>query len=150
MATDQDSQTSHRALRLIKSRNAIQQKYLQQLHTTPGVKMVIPVELQDREITGQDGLLHFAAMLLQRSNLTFNDVSSSRKMPTKSAFEGGAQAGRGQLYPELDFEAMRPKVFPVGLSVEVYGLSKTPQYNGAVGVVRSYDEKTERYFDLLY
>lgn len=81
---------------------------------------------------------HFASMLL--SDATTVSVFSRYGEDPASASYGG----RGPLYPELSAEA-EPKVFPPGLSVLVHGLSKMPQYNGAMGVVRSYDETTNRY-----
>ncbi len=88
---------------------------------------------QDRTGITNCLLDHFAGMLMQ-------DVG---KKQTFSRHVAGEYGGRGPLYPELDQEAV-PKVFPLGLTVEVHGLGKTPQYNGALGIIRSYDEKTER------
>lgn len=51
----------------------------------------------------------------------------------------------GLLYPELQFQkGGAGKVMPIGLSVEVFGLAKTPQYNGCTGVIQSWDEKLGR------
>ncbi|CAD7952663.1 unnamed protein product [Amoebophrya sp. A120] len=47
------------------------------------------------------------------------------------------------VYPEL--MEQDDEVFPVGLSVEIFGLAKTPQYNGVIGTVKSYDAQTMRY-----
>ena len=60
----------------------------------------------------------------------------------------GEEGARTKLYPELeaDLLAMEGKEFPNGMQVEVHGLAKMPRYNGAWGVIRSYDEVTERYW----
>lgn len=124
-----------RALRLIRSRGQIQRKYLATLHQLPGVRNVVEIELQDREVTGIEGLAQFASMLMEEPS----DVQTFSRYG-----EGVNFGGRGPLYPELAMDS-QPKVFPIGLTVEVFGLGKTPQYNGALGEIRSYDEKTERY-----
>ncbi|CAD7943020.1 unnamed protein product [Amoebophrya sp. A25] len=122
-----------RALSLINARNQIQKKYLAMLEQIPMVKHVVKVELQDREITGLQGLAVFASMLMR---------GPASELQTFTRFADDPYGGRKNLYPELD---ATEKIFPIGLTVEVFGLGKTPQYNGASGVIRSYDETTQRY-----
>ena len=51
-----DAEGDSRAHRLLRSRNKIQRKYLDVLRKMPQIRKVIPIELQDREITGLAGL----------------------------------------------------------------------------------------------
>ena len=59
-----DDSESWKALRLVLSQNKIQVKYLWELKWIHHVKHVIEIQKQDREITGIEGLQHFASMLL--------------------------------------------------------------------------------------
>eukprot|EP00392_Amoebophrya_sp_AT5.2_P002091 g2096.t1 len=112
------------------------QKYVNMLEQVPGVKCIVRVELQEREITGNAGLGHFAALLL--------NGSPAQHVQTFTRLESEPNQGRGILYPELQEDPSK-KIFPIGLTVEVFGLGKTPQYNGVLGTVKSYDEQTQRY-----
>jgi len=79
---------------------------------------------------------HFAALLL--------NGSPAQHVQTFTRLESEPNQGRGILYPELQEDPSK-KIFPIGLTVEVFGLGKTPQYNGVLGTVKSYDEQTQRY-----
>ena len=83
-------------------------------------------------MTGRAALAHFADMLLNQ-----NGGSAAA-----AAARVEADGAKAELYPELT-AAMKAKqsakVLPAGLQVEVFGLAKQQQFNGAIGVIQSYD-----------
>eukprot|EP00397_Hematodinium_sp_SG-2012_P029178 GEMP01030800.1.p1 GENE.GEMP01030800.1~~GEMP01030800.1.p1 ORF type:complete len:493 (+),score=62.12 GEMP01030800.1:74-1552(+) len=102
---------------LMKSRRLIQEKYLHVLHALD--VPVVEVPLQENEVTGVSALRDFSTFITQATVGPAHDYNGTHNRPRIESLTEHA-------------------------TVEIHGLSKE-EYNGLLGVIKSYDPATERY-----